>query len=103
MTFPGKVKIEVGLPGQDCSFVTLEIIRTHVRMQVAPVVVGDGRVVATTFVGAIETMTGESNVRSNRWCLDARKAGHAGELLPWGRPGGLELAVDVVRGGGGEW
>jgi len=55
MTFSGQVQIDVGLPGQDRSFITLEIVRTHVRMQVAPVVVGGSRVVvvATFVVGMV--------------------------------------------------
>ena len=96
--FPGKVKIGVGPPGQGCPFVTLEVVCTHVRMQLAPVVV-DGRTVAavvTTFVRAIETKVGESSVRSNGWGY-IRKADHMGGL------GGLELIADVVVGRGGEW
>ena len=65
MALPGKIEVEVGLPGQDSSLVTLEIVRTHVRMQVTPVAVDDGRVVAvvgTTIVGAIVAMTNGTNV-----------------------------------------
>ena len=61
MTFSGKVEIDVGLPGQDCPFVTLEIVQPHMRMQVAPVAIGDDRVVAT-FVGGIAIMTDGSDV-----------------------------------------
>ena len=61
VTFPGQIQVDVGLPGQDRSFVTLEIVWTHVRMQVAPVVVGDGRVV-TAFVGDVVMMTDRSHI-----------------------------------------
>jgi len=62
MTFSGKVQIDVGLPGQDCSFVTLEIVRTHVGVQVAPVTVSNGRVVVAAFVGGIAMMADGSNI-----------------------------------------
>ena len=105
VTFSGKVEIDVGLPSQDCSLVTLEIVWAHMRMQVAPVVVGGSRVVVAvvaTFVGDVTMMADGSNVRSNRRGLDAGKAGHAGELLSRGGFWGLELTVDVIRGGGGQ-
>jgi len=61
VTFSGQVQVDVGLPGQDRSFITLEIVRTHVRMQVAPVVVGSGRVVVVavvaTFIVGVVMMT----------------------------------------------
>jgi len=62
VTFPGKVEIDVCLPGQDCSFVTLEIVRTHVGVQVAPVTVSNGRVVVAAFVGGIAMMADGSNI-----------------------------------------
>jgi len=65
MTFSGQVKIDVGLPGQDRPLVTLEIVRPHMRMQVAPVAIGDDGVVAvvvTTFVGGIAIMADGSDV-----------------------------------------
>lgn len=65
MSFSGKVKIDVGLPGQDCPFVTLEIVWPHVRMQVASVTIGYGRVVAVVvaaFVGWIAMMANGSDV-----------------------------------------
>ena len=82
MTFPGEVKIDVGLPGQDRLFVALEIVWTHVRMQVAPVIVNDGGVVVVaTFVGDVAMVANGTNVRTNGWSFDARKTSHAGELL----------------------
>lgn len=104
MTFSGKVKIDVGLPGQDGSFVTLEIVWAHVRMEVAPVVVHDGWIVVgvSTFVGDIAVVAGGPNIRRNGWGLDAGKAGHTGELLSRGGFGDLELPVDVIGSGGGK-
>ena len=61
VALPGKIKIDVGLSGQDRPFVTLEIVRSHMRMQVAPVAVGDGRVVAT-FIGRIAMVADGTNV-----------------------------------------
>ena len=82
MTFPGEVKIDVGLPGQNCSFIALKVVWTHVGMQVAPVMINDGRVVVvTTFVGDIAMVADGTNVRTNGGSFDARKTGHAGELL----------------------
>ena len=64
MTFSGKVQIDICLPGQNCSFVALEVVRTHVRMQVAPVVVGNGRwiVIDARFVEGIVVMTGGTHI-----------------------------------------
>ena len=65
MAFSGEVEIDVGLPGQDCPLVTLEIVRPHVRMQVAPVAITNDRVVAVvvaTFVGGIAMMPDGSDV-----------------------------------------
>jgi len=64
VTFSGKVKIDVGLPGQDCPLVTLEIVQPHMRMQVAPVDIGGDRVVVVvaTFVGGIAMMADGSDV-----------------------------------------
>ena len=82
MTLPGQIQIDVGFPGQDRSFVTLEVVRTHVRMQVAPVIVGSSRVVvATAFVWGIVITTNRSHIRGKGRSLDARETGHAGELL----------------------
>jgi hypothetical protein len=102
VTFSGKVQIDVCLPGQDCSFVTLEVVWAHVRMEVTPVVVGGGRVV-TSFVWGVILITDGPNVGSNRWSLDTGKTGHTSELLPRRGFGGLELTVDVVGGRGGKW
>jgi len=63
VAFSGKIQVDVSLPGQDCSFVTLEIVRTHVRIQVAPVVVGGSKiVVATAVVRGIVMVADRSDV-----------------------------------------
>jgi len=106
VTFSGKVQIDIGLPGQDRSLVTLEIVWTHVRMQVAPMAVGDGGVivvVVTTFTKAIAMVADGTNIGSNGRGLNTGETGHSGELLPRGGFGSLELSVDIVGGGSGEW
>jgi len=64
MTFPGQIQINIGLPGQNRSFVTLEIVRTHVRVQVAPVIVGGSKVVAVVaaFIGGVVMMADGSHI-----------------------------------------
>ena len=58
MTFSRKIQIDVCLPGQHSSFITLKVFWTHVRMEVAPVVVGDGRVVIDArFVEGVVVVT----------------------------------------------
>ena len=105
MTFPRQIEIDVSLPGQDCPFVTPEIVRTHVRMQVAPVIVGGSRIVTdvAAFVGGMVMMADRSDIRINGRSFDAREAGHAGELLSRRGFWSLKLPVDVVRGRCGEW
>lgn len=72
-------------------------------MQVAPVVVGDGRVVIVAgFVGGVVVMSNRSCIRINGGCLYAGKTGHATELLSRRWFGGFELPMDVIRSGGGE-
>jgi len=61
VAFSGKVEIDVCLPGQDGPFVTLEVVRAHVRMHMAPVVAGDGGVV-TAFVWGIAMMIHEATI-----------------------------------------
>ena len=100
VTLSGKVQIDVCLPGQNCSLVTLEVVWPHVRMKVGPVIVGNGRV--ARFVGGVMMMTEGTHVRSEGWSLDARKAGDAAELLSRGLFWSLELAVYVVRSRSGE-
>ena len=103
VTFSGQIQIDVGLPGQDRSFVTLEIVWTHVRIQVTPVAVGCGRVtVVTAFIGGV-MMTDRSRIRINRRGFDTGETGHSGELLSWDGFWGFELPVDVVRSRGGKW
>jgi len=94
VTLSGKVQINVCLPGQDRLFVTLEVVWTHVRMQVAPVVINNGRVV-------VVMMTEGADVGRNGRSLDTRETGHTTELLSRGLFGSLELPVDVIRGRGG--
>lgn len=65
--------------------------------------VGDSRVVVTGFIRGVVMMPDRSNVRGNRWSLDARKTGHTTELLPRGWFGSFKLSMDVVRGWGCEW
>ena len=67
MTFPRQIQIDVGLPSQDCLFVTPESVQTHVRMQVAPVIVGSSRVVTdvVAFVGGMVVMADRSDIRIN--------------------------------------
>lgn len=102
VTLSGKVQIDVCLPGQDCSFVTLEVVWAHVRMEVTPVVIREGWAV-TSFVWGVILITDGSNVGSNRWSLDTGKTGHTSELLTRRGLGGFELAVDVIGGRGSKW
>lgn len=103
VTFSGKVQIDVCLPGQNRPFVALKVVWTHVRMQMAPVVVGNSRVVIVAWiVGGVAMMTDGTDIRRNGGSLDARKAGHATKLLSRGWFWGFELSVDVIRGRGGE-
>lgn len=67
--------MDVCVPGQDRPLITLKIVRTHMGMQMAPVVV----VVATTFVGGIVTVADVSH--SNGRSFDTRETSHTGELL----------------------
>lgn len=100
VTFSGKIEIDVHLPGQNGTFVTLEVVRTHVRMEVTPVVVGNRRV--SGFVGGVVVMTKGADVGSKRWSLDARKTGHTTELLSRGWFWGFELSMNIIGGRGSE-
>lgn len=101
VTFSGQVQIDVCLPGQNSSFVTLEVVWAHVRMQVAPVVVGNGRIARIT--GGVVRMADGTHVRSKGWSLDAGETGHTTELLSRRWFWGFELPMDIIRGGGCEW
>jgi hypothetical protein len=83
VTFPGQIEIDVSLPGQNRPFVTLEIVRTHVRVQVAPVAVGGGSVVGVVaaFVGGVVMMADRSHIRGNGRSFDTGETGHTGKLL----------------------
>jgi hypothetical protein len=65
-------------------------------------VVGDCRVdTVSRIVWRVAMMTDGSDIRRNGRGLDARKTGHATELLSRGF-WGFELPVDVIRGRSGE-
>lgn len=78
VTFPGQVQINISLPGQNRPFVTAEIVRTHVRVQVASGIGGGSRVVAVVaaFIRRVVKMADGSHIRSNGGSFDARETGH---------------------------